>query len=148
MQEKKYLEFKLPLSVPMGKYKKDTKSHRAGENKRPFRLNLNNWRNANPFLRTEADRRFRQIIKDQYKTLPRITFKNKVLIKYEVYFSDKRKKDISNILSIIDKYFSDAIVELGIIPDDNYKHLVKIIYEFGGITDEEYCKATIIEVDK
>jgi len=147
MHERKHLDFKLPLSVPMGKYKRNTKKHKAGEDKKPFRLNLNNWRNANPFLRTKADKYFREIIRDQYKGMPQIIFKGKISIQYKVYFSDKRKKDISNILSIIDKYFSDAIVELGVIPDDNYEHLVKIIYEFGGIIDEEYCEVIIKEVD-
>jgi len=38
--------------------------------------------------------------------------------------------DISNVLSIHDKFFCDALVELGKLPDDNYKYIPEVKYVF------------------
>lgn len=51
-------------------------------------------------------------------------------------FKDKsRRADLSNFCSIIDKYATDALVEYGIISDDNMKVLKKVTYIFGGFDD-------------
>lgn len=69
-------------------------------------------------------------MKTQIEQLPVF---NKVSITYTVFFGSKRKTDISNVCSIVDKYFCDALVELGKLPDDNYDYIKEITYKFGGI---------------
>ncbi|MNO01726.1 hypothetical protein D3C81_2219540 [compost metagenome] len=53
-------------------------------------------------------------------------------LEYTLYLPDRRKRDISNVLSIVDKSFCDAIVTHGIIPDDNHEFLRKVTYMYGG----------------
>jgi len=38
---------------------------------------------------------------------------------------------LGNVLSVHQKYFEDALVELGCIPDDDYKHIVRTTFVFG-----------------
>jgi len=42
-----------------------------------------------------------------------------------------RRTDLGNVLSVHQKYFEDALVELGCIPDDDYKHIVRTTFVFG-----------------
>jgi len=50
-----------------------------------------------------------------------------------LYPRNKKLTDLDNVCSIHTKYFSDCLVELGKLPDDNYKHLTKITYLFGEV---------------
>ena len=51
-----------------------------------------------------------------------------------IYFApDKRIRDLGNMLAIHEKYFSDALVELGCLPDDSYEYINEIVYRFGSI---------------
>jgi hypothetical protein len=52
-----------------------------------------------------------------------------------------------NVGSIIDKYFSDVLVECGIIPDDDYNHIIQVSFSFGGLTENECVIATISELN-
>lgn len=54
-------------------------------------------------------------------------------IEYILYLPNKLKRDISNVLSIVDKYVCDALVEAGVLEDDNYNHLKKVVYKYGGM---------------
>ena len=67
---------------------------------------------------------------------------------YELFLPNLLKRDISNVLSIVDKFFADALVENGNVPDDNYEHLKYVTYKFGGMdeTGRGYVNVTIKEV--
>lgn len=52
---------------------------------------------------------------------------------YELWLPNLLKRDISNVLSIVDKFFADALVENGNVPDDNYEHLKYVTYKYGGM---------------
>lgn len=93
-------------------------------------LNLNQYRNAHYFKLNNSKTSYKAIMKTQIEQLPVF---NKVSITYTVFFGSKRKTDISNVCSIVDKYFCDALVELGKLPDDNYDYIKEVIYKFGGI---------------
>lgn len=93
-------------------------------------LNLNQYRNAHYFKLNNSKTSYKAIMKTQIEQLPVF---NKVSITYTVFFGSKRKTDISNVCSIVDKYFCDALVELGKLPDDNYDCIKEVIYKFGGI---------------
>lgn len=54
-------------------------------------------------------------------------------LKYVLYPKTKRLTDVANVCSIVDKFFSDVLVEAGTIPDDNYNHLRDIMYSFGEV---------------
>lgn len=62
-------------------------------------------------------------------------------------FKDKsRRADLSNFCSVIDKYATDAIVEYGLISDDNVKILKKVTYLFGGFDENPRAEVTIKEM--
>lgn len=58
-----------------------------------------------------------------------------VKIQYDYYAPDKRKRDLMNVISVVDKFFQDALVERGCIEDDNLS-----------IVKEVNCR--YIEIDK
>jgi hypothetical protein len=58
---------------------------------------------------------------------------NRVACIYTVYPPNKRLFDIGNVCCIHQKFFEDALVELGKLPDDNYNYIPLTIYRFGGI---------------
>lgn len=114
--------------------------------KRQFILNLNNYRNA--YFRTLntakiAYKKFmeEQILSEIYKPL------DKIAIQYKVFKGDKRRFDIGNITSIHQKFFEDAIVELGKLPDDRHENLPLTFNTFGGIsTDRPRVEITIYDL--
>ena len=57
-------------------------------------------------------------------------------ITFTLYKKTKRKTDRSNILSIIEKFFCDALVEYGCIIDDNDDYIGGTHYKTGGIDRE------------
>jgi hypothetical protein len=72
---------------------------------------------------------------------------NRVRVSYNVIPNDKRKFDTMNVVSIVDKFFLDALVEFGCIPDDNYDY---VLYDriYTSIIDKNNdCKQIIINCD-
>ena len=70
-----------------------------------------------------------------------------IVITYTIYPKTRRLFDVANVGSVIDKFFSDCLVELGKLEDDNYKWIPKIVYQFGEV-DKAYprCEITIQEI--
>lgn len=68
---------------------------------------------------------------DAIETLP--VFSGKVQITYTLYPKTKRLTDVSNVCSVVDKFFCDALVKMGKLEDDNYLFLPKVIYQFGEV---------------
>ena len=93
-------------------------------------LNLNIYRNSHFQVLNDIKKKYKEQLYAQIQQLPVYT---SIKLKYVLYPKTKRLCDISNILSIHDKFFCDALVELGKLPDDDYRYLRKIQYEFGEI---------------
>jgi len=55
---------------------------------------------------------------------------------YTIFRRDKRKVDLSNIGSVVDKFVADGLVLAGLIPDDNVRVIKKVSYIDGGIDRE------------
>ena len=111
-----------PLKIVIGKTK-------AGK-LREFNLNLNAYRNA--YFRTlnESKHKYKMFIVDQLQDKPRF---EKIAIMYKVFKGDARRYDIGNIISIHQKYFEDALVECGKLPDDKASNIPMVLYTDGGI---------------
>lgn len=125
---------KMPISVEIGVRKK--KEHR---------LNLNLYRNANMHINNNIKKEYARIA---HSVLPAITTPLKqVALTYTLFLPNKIKRDISNVLSIVDKSFCDAMVRHGIIEDDNYEFLKKITYKFGGF-DEDKKGYVLIDIEE
>lgn len=97
-------------------------------------LNLNKYRNMHHQSSNNQKKEFKRLMSPQIKALPKM---KKVHIHYIIYPKVKREFDIGNVASIVDKFFSDALVELGILDDDNYKFIPSTSQEFGEFTQEE-----------
>ena len=89
-------------------------------------------------------------MKVQFKNLvsPQLTFPKftePVKIRYVLYPPTKRELDISNVLCIVDKYFCDVLVEMGLLEDDNFKFLPEVSYVFGAVDKENPRAEAFIE---
>lgn len=107
----------LPLRIPQSKAKL-------------FTLNLNTYRNTHPMILNKAKVNFTKLVLPWVKHIPRM---ENIELKYVLYPKTKRLTDVANVCSIVDKFFSDVLVEAGTIPDDNYNHLRDIMYSFGEV---------------
>ena len=121
----------LPLSV--------TLPRKTTENK-VWHLGLNQYRNTHHFTLNaakiaysenirralyEGDRRARGMNLDTLTAPYRFV--------YTIFAASGRRFDLSNILSIVDKFTCDPLVDYGILPDDSWKVIPAIDYRFGGI---------------
>jgi len=121
-----------PLLVPISKNKF-------------FSLNLNQYRNTYFQSLNKAKIAYKEAVRDQVLALTPYT--KPIHITYTLYPKTKRLCDVANICSIHDKFFSDALVELGRIKEDNFNHVVGVTYLFGEIDPlEPRVEITIQEV--
>ena len=99
-----------------------------------FILNLNNYRNTHyrvlHVAKKEYAKEVRKILNDKYKDLH---FKKPVQVTFTLWEPDKRRRDLSNALSVADKFFLDVLVEYGILKDDNVCCVPEVHYLYGGI---------------
>lgn len=86
-----------------------------------FPLNMNEYRNAYWRTLNDAKIMYSQLMRDKILSLPKM---NKVSIDYEITVADNYRHDGMNITSVTSKFFLDALVDNGIIPDDDMKHVV------------------------
>ena len=126
---KKIIKINLPLTVHTSKNKK-------------FILNLNNYRNAYFRVLSIAKKNYTQELLPDLADLPKFT--EPVTLTYTYYAKTKRRIDISNPCSIIDKFACDALVKAGILKDDSYEHVNQVTYKFGGFDKEDpRCELTV-----
>jgi len=135
LKKTKIYKLKLPVSVQVSKKKK-------------FNLNLNQYRNTHYRLLCDSKRLYSDIVKEAIlqqwgKKLP--TF-NHPEITYTIYHNTKRKFDLSNVCSIVDKYFCDCLTSLNIIEDDDYNYITSINYRYGGLDKEASDPYCIVEI--
>ena len=126
-------KFISPLSVGVGKAK--------------FILNLNQYRNAHFRKTNNAKRKYKEFMREQIIKLKKKI--GKCVFIYTVYKGDKRSFDIGNICAIHQKFFEDAVVELGKMDDDKYSLIPMCIFCYGGIDKENpRVEIEIIESNK
>ena len=124
-----------PLEVIYGAKKDGTEQK--------FKLNLNQYRNTHYIILNKAKIAYKELMKEQISRLPELS---NISLHYTVYTKTKREFDLSNVCSVVDKFFCDALVELGKLPDDNIKYLSQISFSFGGIDkDNPRIEVTICQ---
>lgn len=55
------------------------------------------------------------------------------LFTYTLYPKDARGYDLANVCSIVQKFTDDALIELGIIEDDNFRIVRAVNYRYGEV---------------
>ena len=93
-------------------------------------LNLNQYRNTHFRTLNTVKINYKEYMRSQIATGPKY---NKIACIYTVYPKDRRSFDLGNVCCIHQKFFEDALVELGKLPDDNYNYIPLVIYQFGKV---------------
>ena len=124
-------------------------------------LNFNTYRNMNRFklghvknvfydqFKPEMDRVkavYNMMMKSRvnyYKEQFATDYEQEFKLRYTITAANKRKFDIANMCTIIDKFTCDCLVKDGFMPEDNWGYLTEVTYAFGGVTGERTCKLEI-----
>lgn len=110
-------QFELPNEIFLGKKKKQ--------------INLNQYRNENPFILGEIKNIYTDIISKQLETAKRYT--SPISLHYDIYLKDRNMCDIDNIAAIHIKFFQDCLSKCEIIPDDNFLYISNTSFSFAGV---------------
>ena len=92
-------------------------------------LNLNVYMHLNHFAINQARSVYFELMGSQLRSL---RF-NRVELVFWLFKGSKRKIDRANFLSIIEKFFCDALVHHGVIKDDSDDYVLKTTYATRGI---------------
>jgi hypothetical protein len=111
------IKISVPIYVPISK-------------KNKFALNLNEYRNAHYMTLNKAKVVFAKTIMPSLRQVPRM---QTLKLHFQLFFGSNRAVDTSNVCCIVEKFFCDALVEAGIIPDDNRDIMVHSSSDFGGV---------------
>ena len=118
----------LPLSVAISSRKR-------------FTLNLNVYRNSHHSVLNKAKVNYTEII---LPLLRGLNVSPPCVLIYRYFAPTKRRVDIANVCSIIDKFTSDALVKAGVIEDDKTEIIRCVRYEWGGVDrDNPRCELRI-----
>lgn len=98
--------------------------------KKTFSLNLNSYRNTHYLVLNNAKIAFKEAVAHLVKPLP---FYEKIRLTYTLYPKTLHLMDVSNVCSVVDKFFSDSLVEFGKLSDDNYNFLPEVNFRFGSL---------------
>lgn len=86
------------------------------------------------------------MMESQIKKAPKF---NRIICMYTVYPKDKRQFDLGNVCCIHQKFFEDALVELGKLPDDNKDYIPLVLYHAGHIDkDNPRVEVEVMDYNK
>ena len=109
-------------------------------------LSMNVIRNAHFQIQNECKHKIKEIVWRQLSDGDPVRLKEPVELIITLFKDKVRRADLSNFCSVLDKYSSDALVEYGLISDDNVKVIKKVTYLWGGYTDSPRCEITLKEL--
>jgi Holliday junction resolvase RusA-like endonuclease len=113
-------KFTAPLYIILAKSPSGKKYH----------LNLNNYRNWKSIISNNLKKKYKEIMTKQ---LIGKKLTHPIEIKFIYIKGQNRKVDRANVLSVHEKFFCDALVECGCLPDDNDIYITKTTYVSNGI---------------
>lgn len=117
----------LPLRIPVSRNKL-------------FSLNLNIYRNTHFQTLNKAKQNFNDLARELLVGVPKL---KACSLEYVLYPASRQLCDISNVCTVVDKFFSDALVDCGILEDDNYQFIADVRFRFGQI-DKANPRAEVI----
>jgi hypothetical protein len=124
----------ISIELPIPYYKKNSKAL----------MSLNIYRNLHHHLLNNFKRDYGDSIKALLKDID--TINEPISLAYEFHFIGKKRVDIANIGTIVDKVFSDCLVEVGIIKDDSSEFVRKVSFIGSNGHSEMKCFVTIKEM--
>ena len=120
------MKITLPLSVTLPR---KTKADKV------FILNINVYRNCHHMTLNQAKIAWKEIVARSTAGMVNAD-SGPFNFTYTVFPATNRKFDLANVLSVVQKFTDDALIEFGFISDDSYKIIPKIDYRFGGVDKE------------
>lgn len=115
--------------------------------KKNIPISLSWYRNAHYRQSNDIKRKFKESIKGQIESLDPII--GPISIKFIYYAARNNSPDLDNFTSVSKKFFQDAIVELGLIVDDNVNCITSTSECYGGLDrDKPRVEAYIKELDQ
>ena len=120
--------------------------------KKFFTLDINYYRNAHYTILNTAKQLYKDImIPLLMKSDSHLIRMNKIEISYQLIAPNNRAFDIMNIIAIVDKFFQDVLVDMGIIQKDTWK-FVRYIEALPIIIDKDLpemiCRIIVKESNK
>ena len=94
------------------------------------RLNLNEYRNWHYRVSNIYKKSFKALVSESIESL---LFTKQIKIEYTYYAPDARKRDLMNVIAVVDKFFQDALVENGCMDSDDTDTVVAVSSLYGGI---------------
>lgn len=103
-----------------------------------------NWyRNAHYQESNSSKVKFKKLIQDQLDQFDEI--QTPIKIKYTYYAQRNNNPDLDNFVGTVKKFFQDALVESGLIEDDNVNFIIANSESYGGIDkDNPRVEAEVI----
>lgn len=114
------------------------------KNKR-LALNLNEYRNWHFRDQHYTKEVFEKLARELLKGIPK---QDKVHLHYVLWGATAQRRDLMNVIAVVDKYFSDALPKAGVLDDDSVRYIVSTSAAFGGVDRlNPRVSVTIIPVD-
>lgn len=144
------MKITLPLSIVIPR---KTKADKV------FTLNLNTFRNAHHMVMNQAKIIWKDVVRDALSKSCGEMPPPPYLFYYKIFAGNGRSFDVGNIAPAIQKFTDDALQELGVIKNDNYKYIPENRHRFSGIdkenprceleitTDKTLCNVRTLEGD-
>jgi Holliday junction resolvase RusA-like endonuclease len=102
----------------------------SGKNR--FMLNLNQYNKWYYKFKNRIKIKFNEEVKDSLG----FSFSGEIEIYYQYFAPDRRKRDLMNVIAVVDKFFQDAMSQHGCIEDDNTKIVKKVTCKYMGVDTE------------
>ena len=93
---------------------------------------MNNYRNWHYQVSNDIKKKFKSNISHKLD----FRFDGKIRIEYFYFAPDKRTRDLMNVISVVDKFFQDAMVENDCIISDDLSTVVEVNSCYMGIDKE------------
>ena len=101
-----------------------------------YAVNLNSYRNWKFIVSNLIKREYKRLVSIAIpKEMEPIRGK-KVRLIFTLYKKTNRRIDRANVLAVTEKFFCDALVELGYLEDDNDDFIEESIYRSNGVDKE------------
>jgi hypothetical protein len=126
-KEGRMMILSLPLSVTIPRKTKEDKV---------FTLNLNVYRNAHHMTMNQAKILWKDTVERLLIGKPLDMPEPPYLFTYRVFPANNRVFDLGNVLPAVQKFTDDALQDLCIIRNDNYKFIRAVDYRFGRVDKE------------
>ena len=106
-------------------------------------MSLNWYRNSHYGIKDKVKKHYHEIVFEQLRGAKK-PFEKRIGVKYQLWYK-RGDCDLMNVVSVLDKFLLDALVQAGMIKDDNVNKYISCYAEVGGKDSENPRLVCIIE---